>query len=242
MGRVAAALLLMVLVLGALALLLGGGGGRRTRHLAVVADVSASAWFGSLCTDVGRIDAAERPERGVAFTARLFTTGDGSSGQESTRFGPWRMEPSRFLLKGAGGGKGPDAVTTALHDTCVALLPTQETPLFRAVRMAISELRGELDRDPLAEAVLVVRSDLLEEEDAVLTARWAPPAKGSKAKPAASEPTARLDNRGMAVRLCGVTQRRVKPRTRLPSVEVLEQAWRAEFTDPEGVQVHAGCP
>lgn len=237
MGRLAAAMLLMVLIAGSVWLLFAGGGGGKVRHLAVVADVSTSAAFDTLCADVGELVEAERPEGGTRYSIRLFTTGEAATGQEPTRHGPWSAEPSRLLLHRApAGGSEDDPLYREARAACAGWTATKETPLFRAVRMALAELAGELAADPSAEAVLAVRSDLVEEEDAALRSRW------GGARTASAEPLPRLDNRQVDVHFCGVTQRRVKPKSRLPSVEVLEAAWRAEFTAPERLRFRAGCP
>lgn len=237
------------------------------RDIALVADLSASAVPGALCSDLSAALEATRPGRGVVLGLRLFVTGDPGTGWEPTRFGPWEETPSHLVMHtrqrrapaawaplatadaapgAAADGVAADAsraapfsaaanpdVATLLQDTCAALPSTRDTPLFRAVRMALEELVSVPESPPNREARLVVRSDLVEEEDATLIERIRGEDPGQPP---------RLDNAGVEVVFCGITQRRVLPRSRLPSAQQLSDAWRAEFTMPKLVRFHAGCP
>ncbi len=146
-------------------------------------------------------------------------------------------------------GKDPDAYKEAMNRFLMGLQnacseaqssPAADSPILRLVERGLAHLRTVCA--PNGGCYLIVKSDLIETVDARLT-RAISRAASDGSVSVAPELAGTLDNTGISVRFCGVSQVTPrKPRTPAPpSPETLGRIWKSLFTHPDLVSIEPFC-
>ena len=200
-------------------------------RVAIVLDVSMTSSPDGRCEDVEAIAAGVAGSAGLEIL--LFATGDRSSADQPRLVHTLRSEGATRFLEGAAEEQEAIAhQVEGLVAACRGLEETRVSPVFTAVHGAAAQLAGAGCSAP-HRCELWVRTDGLEEEDEAIVARL----DGSE------RPTeTRINNGEIAVTLCGLAARSVRPSARrYPGITEVRGAWSAEFSRPGTVRYAPAC-
>ncbi len=204
-------------------------------RVVLLADLSKTSDQQTLCRDLGRVVTEVLGDHEGDLHLMLAATGERSRGDKLERLGAWQRVHRGMTVSELGGEGGEDqAVVQAVLRTCAELAPRNESPLFDAARGAVDVARsqGDCDREHVHCSV-VMRTDLVEERDALLMAAIAGDGTDDRAP--------RIDNTHVEVTFCGLAERRVGRRGQSVDAAGLMAAWLPEFRHPELVMFEESC-
>jgi hypothetical protein len=125
-----------------------------------------------------------------------------------------------------------DTFAKDLRGRCMSLPRASISPLFRAVKEIIAQLRAGGSNKPTA-LYLLVRSDLRETAD--------PAIKRALSKSSATR-RALIDNHGVHISFCGLAETLGSRSDASSGVDHIQAVWTTLFTDPELVTFEPYCP
>ena len=231
--------------LGALALGLGAAGvvvfrmepvATPVERVVLLADTSRTSDQQTLCSDISRLASQVLNERQGDLHLVLAGTGARSRGDKLERVAAWEHKHRGMSVSELGDGRDTErALLSQVQQRCEGLPERDESPLFDAARGAVSLVHSARDcGQPHVSCSVVMRTDLVEERDAVLTAAIA-------GKQPIAPRIPRIDNDQVEITFCGLAERRLGRRARSVDAATLQAAWLPEFTHPERVSFEESC-
>jgi len=212
-------------------------------YRAIVVDASLTSDPTSRCEDLGRLadEAAQQSVGKLHLT--VFATGDRPSGFEPTRIGTVEYQSGTRILEGAAADEeSRQAFLADVKKLCPLIPNRKESPIFRAVSAAVKTMPAELCQRDKITCEVVVRTDGIEEEDARVMSALRPAKRPHGTNDAQAETEPRIANRDVTVRFCSLSARHIgRNAAKLPTLEVVESAFRREFTAPDRVRFEPAC-
>ena len=217
-------------------------------HFALVQDPSLS-FTGGCQSMIGSAEEVLRnPGVSAESTLTVLVLGDGTTAYEPWRLGKYPIPWSRKVIEGkAASVKSKEMLLRNLWTRCNSVRHTSVSPIFLGVTQAIANLRADGCKEG-SQCGMSVNSDLEENGDRAVKERIN---RGRDAGEPLPEP---LDNRGIAITLCGFAQTAghiVGPSGREIGKAVardpqrddhLQAVWRSLFASPEIVRFEPYCP
>jgi hypothetical protein len=155
----------------------------------------------------------------------LVTTGD----RFSSYFPAPKIDETVPSLGRGPMGEGLEELFGKIADACAAFAPTESSPIFAAVKIALDQLRSR-GCGPAAPCALVVITDMLETADAEVIRRIRTDApRGPKANSLPPKTPALVPNEGVDVLICGFGSATAGTNYGI-DVSPLKNAWSSLFT------------
>jgi len=241
-GAVSGEVVAAVCVVSALAF--GGAWVWHRPHVAPPRSIEALAFDASptnrqehRCRDARRIAEEILAESPGAVRVMVFATGDRSTGGEPIMRGSVARERQVKLVEHRDGDADRGRVLGEIDKLCAAVEPKSESPVFQTVGSVVKAMPATECQAPGTHCRVWIRTDGIETDDPVVSAalRSAVSVRAERYRP-------RIDNAGIDVVFCGLSERKLgKHGPRPPSLAVIEAAFRREFTHPERVRFEPTC-
>lgn len=130
-----------------------------------------------------------------------------------------------------------------IENACVSAEPSKHSPILEMTRQGIAHLRSVADGcTGEGTCILIIKTDLEDDVHAKLSAEIAKIRKGLAASPPA-ELIGVLDNRGIRVQFCGLSElaKRSGKSPAVASQEELKRLWQSLFSEPDLVSFQPYC-
>jgi hypothetical protein len=170
--------------------------------------------------------AAHDPEPDVAFRGKIPIPSDDAQGRTAKQR-QYAEERDAFLAE--------------LALACNQIAAAPYTPLYRLVRQGLADLKAASACPPGGRCLFLIKTDLAEDVDPLLTALLGQAAEDPNV-PAPAGLAASLDNTGVEIVVCGTSEIRPGKRTaKSASLDARQRIWRELFADPASVSFHPFC-
>lgn len=183
-----------------------------------------------------------RQARGEVRLA-VYATGERATAGEPIRLGVVAKDRQPKLLEQTGD-EAEKRFLRELGKLCRQVEQQAESPIFQAVSAVVRTLPQDQCALPGNTCQVWVRTDGIEESDSAVMALLRPKrTRASRRRAHVAAQPARINNRGIDVVFCGLSERRVarRSRRRPPSIAQVQAAFIREFTRPERVGFDTSC-
>lgn len=219
----------------------------KSNHRATVGDASISSE--NRCSEIVKINeqALKKTPTNAATKLAVFITGDQQTANEPRAFGSFDV-PLKVKLAQSNTALETERsrILDDIKSKCEQTPPATVSSIFLAFKRAIEHLRS-LGCDDASACEILAQTDLQENADPQIKATLSGASKDFKNLPAP------LNNQGIMVKICGVSQTKglvvdkKGKKTQLTQnrdaarVDFIQEVWRKLFTNPELVVFSAYC-
>ena len=181
---------------------------------------------GSTLTLMAMGKAANDPEPNVVFRDKVPIPSDDAQGRKAKER-QYAEKRNTFLAE--------------LALACNQIAAAPYTPLYRLVLQGLADLKAAGACPPQGRCLFLVKTDLIEDVDPLLTALLGQAAEDPTV-PVPAELAASLDNTGVEIVFCGTSEIRPGKRTaKSASLDTRQRIWRELFVDRASVSFQPFC-
>jgi hypothetical protein len=205
------------------------------------------------CADTAAMgqELVDSPFFGKGSAIALMVTGDDSTAGEPVLLAALEVPTTQRVVEGRSAIKQrQQGLLDKIRERCVAAGQTKRSPIYIAIRRAVEYLRAH-GCDGRSQCTVYVQSDL--EELSETSIKEVLSGGSSNRKTLSALPTP-IENRGIDVKICGLSetagaievdkrkQRVLTPNHDAQRADRIHSVWEELFTDPTRVVFNSHCP